>query len=75
MTEYLTDAQRAAALGMSLEQFQQLVGFDPIQDNPEFLGASCPYCEEDDSEDSIDKAEDVSEISDKLKNVPKSKIN
>ena len=83
MSDYLTDAKRAEMLNMSLDEFQKLVGFDPLQKNPQFLGASCPYCqdsEEDeademDDEGAADKAEDVQEVSDKLKSDPQSKIN
>lgn len=32
----LTDEQRAQELGMSLETFQALVGYDPLDQYPEF---------------------------------------
>ena len=32
-----TDAQRAKELGMTLDQFQSLVGYDPLDDYPEYI--------------------------------------
>lgn len=32
----VTDEQRAQELGMTLEKFQSLIGFDPLDDYPEF---------------------------------------
>jgi len=37
----MDDLERAKSLGMTLEQFQQLVGHDPLSEYTEFLQASC----------------------------------
>lgn len=41
-----TDAERAKELGMSLDQFQRIVGFDALDQHPEFLTADSEIFEE-----------------------------
>jgi hypothetical protein len=40
MADRKTDAERAAELGMTLDQFQALVGFDPLDAHPEYTDAT-----------------------------------
>lgn len=58
MTDRSTDLERAESLGMTLNEFQSLIGADPLEEHPEFIGAD-KHAYPDDSKKKKKKDKDI----------------